>query len=647
MKDEEASLALKKEQEKAEENVPAENEEETEEQLAEKAAAEEAKRVRRLEMIAERDIVPKGAFLWEAIYPKSEDGVTPRYNPGGRYCVRLFVNGAWRRIDVDDRIPLLASNGAPVLCRSSDKTEFWPLILSKALVTVVRGRWEQYDALKLLHHLTGLIATPTDINSNDSGWPLLMNDVPHSVIEYDDDIAESPRSPRFFDDDGEMEAAMEAEQAEEEAAMGLEPEKEEEPQPVEEPPKEIKPSAIYLIMGRRSHDTILDPDDDNVADDDVAFPQEDEKGCPTLRAKCAAVVMETRGGDDDTNIAALVSDDPEIAAAAAAALALAAENDEEENSDDREVRIATAVRDADSYESGWMNINRIKKEFSKRTYSLIDVNDSKFFTGQAEHQKHWAWNWVNEPKESTETEEEPVDEAETNEQSATINLVPEEAGQWVASSTEWNSRQHLFIPGKNNSEVEEENAPSEDAVEKNLPKEIPYLSVWVTLSADLSPKDVKKSTLTIRSCSQNENGLMVVNDNVLFKLTTTNVDTGSFPISLPDNNETPQIFAIELETIGGAHAKFSSTQPIKVLGHSELFRDVYKHNVTTISGQTKNVHENQWSVLSRTSFKVNEEDSTPLSCNFLCKNPFLQRFVSLYILNCDTKKITKCPLLFF
>ena len=45
--------------------------------MAEKAAAEEAKRVRRLAMIAEADMIPKGAFLWEAIYPKSEDGVTP------------------------------------------------------------------------------------------------------------------------------------------------------------------------------------------------------------------------------------------------------------------------------------------------------------------------------------------------------------------------------------------------------------------------------------------------------------------------------------------------------------------------------------------------------------------------------------------
>jgi hypothetical protein len=651
--EEEAALALKAEQEKENENenVPPENEEETEEELAEKAAAEEAKRVRRLAMIAEADMIPKGAFLWEAIYPKSEDGVTPRFNPGGRYCVRLFVNGAWRRIDVDDRVPLLASNGSPVLCRSSDKAELWPLILSKALVTVVQGRWEQYDALKLLHHLTGLVAIPTDINSNDNGWPLLMHDVPHTKIQYDDDAGESPRSPRFFDDDGEMEAAMEAEKAAEEAAMGLEPAEEAATEePVEESPKDIRPGAIYIIMGR-SRDTVLDFDDNIVVDEDVAIPVDEEKRCPTLRARCAAVVMETRGGDDDTNIAALVSDDPEIAAAAAAALAKAAEDDDEEdNSDDREVRMATTVKDAENFESGWMNINRIKKEFSKRTYSLIDPNNSKFFSNQVVCEKHWGWTWVDEAVETGEAEEDPVADEEADESTVVVNLIPEKAGKWMPAKTEWKGPQFLYFPGKESAETEEESPPSEEVPaeqETKAPNENPYLSVWVTLSADLSPVDVKKSTLTIRSCSLGEDGLMVVSDSVLFTLSTTNVGSGSFPILFPGDRETPQIFAIEMDTIGGVHVTFSSKQTVRVLGYSELFRDVYKHNVTEISGRTKNTHPEQWSVLSRTSFKVSEEDTTSLSCNLLCKNPFLQRFVSLYILDCDTKKITKCPLLSF
>ena len=75
MKDEEASLALKMEEEQAENNISAENEEETEEQLAEKAAAEEAKRVRRLEMIAERDMIPR--VHGKPYTPKAKMGSRP------------------------------------------------------------------------------------------------------------------------------------------------------------------------------------------------------------------------------------------------------------------------------------------------------------------------------------------------------------------------------------------------------------------------------------------------------------------------------------------------------------------------------------------------------------------------------------------
>ncbi|CAM9727823.1 unnamed protein product, partial [Hapterophycus canaliculatus] len=36
-------------------------------------------------------------LLWEAIYPKTSDQV-PCYNPCGRYAVKLFAAGRWRRV---------------------------------------------------------------------------------------------------------------------------------------------------------------------------------------------------------------------------------------------------------------------------------------------------------------------------------------------------------------------------------------------------------------------------------------------------------------------------------------------------------------------------------------------------------------------
>ena len=73
-------------------------------------------------------------YLWRAIYPKLPNG-KPCYNPSGKYCVKLYLAGKWRKVYVDDSVPL-RSDGLPALASSEDRLELWPLILSKALYTV-------------------------------------------------------------------------------------------------------------------------------------------------------------------------------------------------------------------------------------------------------------------------------------------------------------------------------------------------------------------------------------------------------------------------------------------------------------------------------------------------------------------------------
>lgn len=82
----------------------------------------------------------KSSFLWQGIYPQTAGG-KPVYNPSGRYTVRLFLSGHWRRVPIDDSIPVNAI-GQPVMVMSSDSLELWPLLLAKALYTV-------YSALHL------------------------------------------------------------------------------------------------------------------------------------------------------------------------------------------------------------------------------------------------------------------------------------------------------------------------------------------------------------------------------------------------------------------------------------------------------------------------------------------------------------------
>jgi len=81
---------------------------------------------------------PDDFSLWDHIYPKGKDGM-PTYNSSGKYIVKLYWLGNWRKITVDDSIPVDAK-GRPLLIRSALQHELWPLILSKAIIKVAELR---------------------------------------------------------------------------------------------------------------------------------------------------------------------------------------------------------------------------------------------------------------------------------------------------------------------------------------------------------------------------------------------------------------------------------------------------------------------------------------------------------------------------
>lgn len=49
--------------------------------------------------------------------------------------MRLFVLGSWRKITIDDRIPL-DENNSIMFIQSNNVLELWPLLLTKALFKV-------------------------------------------------------------------------------------------------------------------------------------------------------------------------------------------------------------------------------------------------------------------------------------------------------------------------------------------------------------------------------------------------------------------------------------------------------------------------------------------------------------------------------
>lgn len=76
---------------------------------------------------------PKG-LLWELIYPQDGTG-KPVKTASGKYHVKCFVMDEWRRVTVDDQIPVDAF-GSPLLVGSMP-AQLWPLILSKAIIKVM------------------------------------------------------------------------------------------------------------------------------------------------------------------------------------------------------------------------------------------------------------------------------------------------------------------------------------------------------------------------------------------------------------------------------------------------------------------------------------------------------------------------------
>eukprot|EP01063_Lacrimia_lanifica_P024050 TRINITY_DN3201_c0_g1_i2.p1 TRINITY_DN3201_c0_g1~~TRINITY_DN3201_c0_g1_i2.p1 ORF type:complete len:1408 (+),score=584.63 TRINITY_DN3201_c0_g1_i2:60-4283(+) len=84
--------------------------------------------------------IPRGQYLWEVVYPQSTVGAggtlkLPQYNPYGKYAVRLFVKGAWRKVTIDDRLPTDIFGQS--LLTVTESKEIWPALIAKALLKVL------------------------------------------------------------------------------------------------------------------------------------------------------------------------------------------------------------------------------------------------------------------------------------------------------------------------------------------------------------------------------------------------------------------------------------------------------------------------------------------------------------------------------
>mmetsp|Transcript_19533 Transcript_19533/g.14240 ORF Transcript_19533/g.14240 Transcript_19533/m.14240 type:complete len:214 (+) Transcript_19533:319-960(+) len=88
------------------------------------------------------------------------------YNPAGRYVVKLFINGVWRAVEIDDFLPV--DQLGQWICAYSNKGKLWVSLMEKAYLKVHGGyEFIGSNSSRDLYTLTGWLPQKFDLPTVD------------------------------------------------------------------------------------------------------------------------------------------------------------------------------------------------------------------------------------------------------------------------------------------------------------------------------------------------------------------------------------------------------------------------------------------------------------------------------------------------
>ncbi len=78
------------------------------------------------------------------IYPQNKEGI-PIYNPSGKYWIKLLQFGKYRKIEIDDLIPVNKNTFECYFPRTTNKFELWPILLTKGIIKLFSYKYRNDD----------------------------------------------------------------------------------------------------------------------------------------------------------------------------------------------------------------------------------------------------------------------------------------------------------------------------------------------------------------------------------------------------------------------------------------------------------------------------------------------------------------------